>query len=160
MELVGYAVNIVVIIDRQLMWLYCCHGYGCHGYSCHGYGCHGYGCHGYGCHGYSCHGHHGCHGYGCHGYNHHGLALSFPLPNPSLFLNRFYPYHYAPFVSDIKNMESIEIQFHKSTPLLPFQQLLAVLPPASKFLLPQCYQVNESLIKSFQQLLLHVSNRA
>uniref|UniRef100_A0A8C9VY60 5'-3' exoribonuclease 1 n=1 Tax=Scleropages formosus TaxID=113540 RepID=A0A8C9VY60_SCLFO len=52
----------------------------------------------------------------------------------------FYPYHYAPFLSDIRNISSAQLSFQKGTPFLPFQQLLAVLPAASKDLLPQCYQ--------------------
>ncbi|XP_065889991.1 5'-3' exoribonuclease 1-like [Dysidea avara] len=58
----------------------------------------------------------------------------------------FYPYHYAPFVSDLKSFASINVNFDLGVPFKPFQQLLAVLPPASKKLLPPAYQplmVNE-----------------
>jgi 5'-3' exoribonuclease 1 len=52
----------------------------------------------------------------------------------------FFPYHYAPFLSDIRNFGDLDIEFELGSPFLPFQQLLAVLPPASKDLLPQAYQ--------------------
>lgn len=52
----------------------------------------------------------------------------------------FYPYHYAPYVSDIKNIDTMVIEFEKSDPFLPFEQLLAVLPAASRFLLPKAFQ--------------------
>ena len=54
---------------------------------------------------------------------------------------RFYPYHFAPYVSDLKDFASINIKFELGIPFEPFQQLLAVLPPASKRLLPPAYQV-------------------
>ena len=54
----------------------------------------------------------------------------------------FYPYHYAPFLSDIRNFGDLQIEFELGIPFLPFQQLLAVLPPASRELLPQVYQVD------------------
>ena len=56
--------------------------------------------------------------------------------------NRFYPYHYAPFVSDIKGIGDMTIKFDLSVPFLPFEQLLAVLPANSKSLLPEAYQVS------------------
>ena len=66
---------------------------------------------------------------------------------------RFYPYHYAPFVSDIKDIATLRIEFDLGTPFLPYQQLLSVLPPASKSLLPRAYQglmLNEdSVLKEF-----------
>ena len=73
-----------------------------------------------------------------------------------LFLHgRFYPYHYAPFVSDIKDFATLRIEFDLGTPFLPYQQLLSVLPPASKSLLPSAYQdlmLNEdSVLKEFSQ---------
>lgn len=54
---------------------------------------------------------------------------------------RFYPYHYAPFLSDIRGISSLRIHFELGEPFKPFEQLLAVLPAASKGLLPVCYQV-------------------
>ncbi|XP_072560134.1 5'-3' exoribonuclease 1 [Paramormyrops kingsleyae] len=52
----------------------------------------------------------------------------------------YYPSHYAPFLSDIRNIADVQLTFQKGAPFMPFQQLLGVLPEASKDLLPQCYQ--------------------
>ncbi|XP_021920765.1 5'-3' exoribonuclease 1 isoform X2 [Zootermopsis nevadensis] len=53
----------------------------------------------------------------------------------------FYPHHYAPYISDICNFsKNLELNFDMGKPFLPFQQLLAVLPTASKTLLPVPYQ--------------------
>ncbi|KAK7867257.1 hypothetical protein R5R35_000245 [Gryllus longicercus] len=52
----------------------------------------------------------------------------------------FYPHHYAPYISDVKNFSELKLEFDMGKPFLPFQQLLAVLPAASKKLLPEPYQ--------------------
>uniref|UniRef100_A0A8C4XU59 5'-3' exoribonuclease 1 n=1 Tax=Falco tinnunculus TaxID=100819 RepID=A0A8C4XU59_FALTI len=52
----------------------------------------------------------------------------------------YYPYHYAPYLSDIRNISELKIKFELGKPFMPFEQLLAVLPAASKDLLPKCYQ--------------------
>ncbi|XP_055845347.1 5'-3' exoribonuclease 1 [Episyrphus balteatus] len=52
----------------------------------------------------------------------------------------YYPHHYAPFISDLKNFNNMKIQFEMGKPFLPFEQLLAVLPAASRTLLPKAYQ--------------------
>ncbi|XP_043280589.1 5'-3' exoribonuclease 1 [Venturia canescens] len=52
----------------------------------------------------------------------------------------FYPHHYAPYISDIKGFQDFKIEFELAKPFLPFQQLLAVLPAASRKLLPEAYQ--------------------
>jgi 5'-3' exoribonuclease 2 len=80
----------------------------------------------------------------------------------------FYPYHYAPFFSDIcKYLKSIKLKrmtsnstnntlsykFDKNEPLTPFEQLLAVLPPESADILPEPFadlmKSSTSSIKSF-----------
>uniref|UniRef100_A0A8C3GAS8 5'-3' exoribonuclease 1 n=1 Tax=Cyclopterus lumpus TaxID=8103 RepID=A0A8C3GAS8_CYCLU len=52
----------------------------------------------------------------------------------------YYPYHYAPFLSDIKNISGLKLTFDLEKPFMPFQQLLAVLPAASMELLPESYR--------------------
>ncbi|XP_056148713.1 5'-3' exoribonuclease 1 [Lampris incognitus] len=52
----------------------------------------------------------------------------------------YYPYHYAPFLSDIRNISGLKLTFGLGKPFMPFEQLLAVLPSASKELLPDCYR--------------------
>lgn len=52
----------------------------------------------------------------------------------------FYPYHYAPLAADLKNISSYEIKFELGVPFHPFEQLLAVLPPASANLLPEPFR--------------------
>ncbi|XP_054839659.1 5'-3' exoribonuclease 1 isoform X2 [Eublepharis macularius] len=52
----------------------------------------------------------------------------------------YYPYHYAPYLSDIRNISNLKVHFNLGKPFMPFEQLLAVLPAASKDLLPKCYQ--------------------
>ena len=54
----------------------------------------------------------------------------------------FYPYHYAPYMSDVRGFSDIVIEFELGSPFHPFEQLLAVLPPASKSLLPRAFQVS------------------
>lgn len=50
----------------------------------------------------------------------------------------FYPYHFAPFMSDLARIRKPKVDFKMGRPLKPFEQLLAVLPPLSKDLLPEC----------------------
>lgn len=52
----------------------------------------------------------------------------------------FYPFHYAPYMSDVRKFSEVEIKFELGTPFLPFEQLLAVLPAASRQLLPKPFQ--------------------
>lgn len=42
----------------------------------------------------------------------------------------FYPYHYAPFAQDFRNVGSMDIKFETSMPFKPFAQLLGVFPAA------------------------------
>ena len=52
----------------------------------------------------------------------------------------FYPHHYAPYISDVKDFTDVDLKFEKGKPFKPFEQLLAVLPAASKELLPRSFQ--------------------
>jgi len=68
----------------------------------------------------------------------------------------YYPHHYAPYMSDVKDFSDLKIEFELSKPFLPFQQLMAVLPPASKNLLPKPLQnlmlEDSSPVKDFYPL--------
>jgi 5'-3' exonuclease len=50
----------------------------------------------------------------------------------------YYPFHYAPFASDICDLDTISISFDMGTPYQPIEQLLSVLPPYSSKALPAC----------------------
>ncbi|KAG9510478.1 5'-3' exoribonuclease 1, partial [Fragariocoptes setiger] len=52
----------------------------------------------------------------------------------------YYPYHYAPFISDVNDLAGVNLKFDMGEPFKPFDQLLAVLPPASSSLLPKIYR--------------------
>ncbi|KAI1325649.1 exoribonuclease Dhp1 [Xylariaceae sp. FL0255] len=51
----------------------------------------------------------------------------------------FYPYHYAPFAQDFRELAKMEINFEKGRIARPFEQLMSVQPPASKHVLPDVF---------------------
>lgn len=51
----------------------------------------------------------------------------------------YYPHHYSPYISDIQNFGDLKLNFDLGKPFLPFEQLLAVLPAASRSHLPSAY---------------------
>lgn len=65
----------------------------------------------------------------------------------------YYPYHYAPFASDLKDFGDYNVLFELGCEFKPFTQMLAVTPPAYSHFLPEEYRkliVNpDSSIKDF-----------
>ncbi|KAG0217461.1 5'-3' exoribonuclease 1 [Mortierella sp. NVP41] len=51
----------------------------------------------------------------------------------------FYPYHYAPKISDLVHLDLFKLPFELGTPFKPYEQLMGVLPEASKQHIPTAY---------------------
>ncbi|KAG7136829.1 hypothetical protein HYQ45_018876 [Verticillium longisporum] len=51
----------------------------------------------------------------------------------------YYPYHYAPFAADFADLDKIEISFEKGRISKPFEQLMSVMPAASRRALPEVF---------------------
>lgn len=51
----------------------------------------------------------------------------------------FYPYHYAPFAADFADMGKMTISFEKGRISRPFEQLMSVLPAASRHAIPDVF---------------------
>jgi 5'-3' exoribonuclease 2 len=49
----------------------------------------------------------------------------------------YYPYHYAPLASDMRNLHTFDVHFDHGKPFKPLEQLMGVLPPASAAFLPK-----------------------
>lgn len=81
------------------------------------------------------------------------------LPWPFFLHYRFYPHHYAPYVSDVFGISTFKPHFELGQPFLPFQQLMAVLPPASRQHVPPVFAVSErAVLEKDQTLLLRTSS--
>ena len=53
----------------------------------------------------------------------------------------YYPYHYAPMASDLcAGLGQLTVKFDYGRPFYPFEQLMAVQPPASSHLLPEQFR--------------------
>ena len=52
----------------------------------------------------------------------------------------FYPFHYAPKITDLINISRFDIKFDIGKPFLPFEQLMGVLPAASKQHIPEAFR--------------------
>ncbi|KIW07569.1 uncharacterized protein PV09_01525 [Verruconis gallopava] len=51
----------------------------------------------------------------------------------------YYPYHYAPFAQDFVDIANLNIKFEKGTPFRPYEQLMSVLPAASRHAIPELF---------------------
>ena len=51
----------------------------------------------------------------------------------------YYPYHYAPFAADFKDLDQVDTSFEKGQIVRPFEQLMSVLPAASRHALPSVF---------------------
>ena len=69
----------------------------------------------------------------------------------------FYPYHYAPMISDYQEIHLEDSLYNmydifdkdKSEPFNPYQSLLFILPKESFYLLPECYKDIPNILKEY-----------
>lgn len=65
----------------------------------------------------------------------------------------YYPYHYAPFAADFKDMNKQVVDFDKGKPFRPYEQLMGVMPAASNHTIPVSFHPlmtdEDSPIKEF-----------
>ena len=54
----------------------------------------------------------------------------------------FYPYHFAPKITDLKRVDEFAFDFDLGKPFTPYQQLMGVLPEESKDHVPPVYRVS------------------
>ena len=67
----------------------------------------------------------------------------------------FYNYHHTPFASDLRDIGEMEVSFELGKPFKPFQQLLGVLPIASRKLLPDAVASLMDTPRYFSCLIFH-----
>lgn len=51
----------------------------------------------------------------------------------------YYPYHYAPFAADFVDLSKLDLHFEKGRISKPFEQLMSVLPAASRHAIPDVF---------------------
>lgn len=51
----------------------------------------------------------------------------------------YYPYHYAPFAADFVDLDKMELNFEKGRISRPYEQLMSVLPAASRHSIPEVF---------------------
>lgn len=51
----------------------------------------------------------------------------------------YYPYHYAPFAADFVELDKVKIDFKKGRISKPYEQLMSVLPAASRHSIPEVF---------------------
>lgn len=65
----------------------------------------------------------------------------------------FYPHHYAPFAADFVDIQNVKIEFDEGKPFRPYEQLMGVLPAASRHAIPDKFHPlmldDDSPIKHF-----------